>query len=47
MTTKIYADIVQWGPEIQMCPDFEWLKRAWFANCPDFKWYLKFGSPTI
>ena len=47
MTTKSYADKEQWGPEIQMCPDFEWSKKAWFANVPNFKWNLKFGSPTI
>ena len=24
---------IQWGSD----PDFEWLKRDWFANGPDFK----------
>ena len=27
--------LVQWVSEIWTCPDFEWLKRGWFANGPD------------
>ena len=34
---------IQWGSEIRMNHDFEWLKRGWFANSPDFKLDLENG----
>ena len=41
-----FWNLIQWGSEIWTCPDFEWLKRGWFANVLDFKWDLKSESLT-
>ena len=36
--------MVQWGSEIQTCPDFKWSKSGWFVNSWVFKWDLKSGN---
>ena len=36
----ILALKLQWGCEIRMHSDFEWMKRGQFVNGLDFKWDL-------